>query len=107
MPLVEGAWGAADTAQPASQRGRGSREVYKQGRIDVQISVAEINEVEVALIRVLDNGPGFESGTINQVFDPYVTTKPKGTGLGLAIVKKLVEEHVGTIRARTGVTGAR
>ena len=23
-----------------------------------------------------------------QVFDPYVTTKPKGTGLGLAIVKK-------------------
>ena len=46
-----------------------------------------------------DNGPGFDTGAIEQVFDPYVTTKPKGTGLGLAIVKKLVEEHAGTIRA--------
>jgi nitrogen fixation/metabolism regulation signal transduction histidine kinase len=48
---------------------------------------------------VEDNGPGFPAGSESQVFDPYVTTKPKGTGLGLAIVKKLVEEHVGSIRA--------
>jgi nitrogen fixation/metabolism regulation signal transduction histidine kinase len=68
-------------------------------RIDVHVSVAEINAIEMMQIRVEDNGPGFEPGAVNQVFDPYVTTKPKGTGLGLAIVKKLVEEHVGTIRA--------
>lgn len=68
-------------------------------RIDVHVSVAEINGVDVMHIQVEDNGPGFKSGAVSQVFDPYVTTKPKGTGLGLAIVKKLVEEHVGTIRA--------
>ena len=68
-------------------------------RIDVHVSVAEINGIEMMQIRVEDNGPGFDPGAVNQVFDPYVTTKPKGTGLGLAIVKKLVEEHVGTIRA--------
>ena len=69
------------------------------GRIDVHVSVAEIEEVEVIQIKVEDNGPGFQLDTVSQIFDPYVTTKTKGTGLGLAIVKKLVEEHVGSIRA--------
>ena len=69
------------------------------GRIDVHISAAEIDEVKMIQIKVEDNGHGFSMGSVNQIFDPYVTTKPKGTGLGLAIVKKLVEEHVGSIRA--------
>ena len=45
-----------------------------------------------------DNGPGFPE-EVGNVFEPYVTTKPKGTGLGLAIVKKIVEEHGGLIAA--------
>jgi nitrogen fixation/metabolism regulation signal transduction histidine kinase len=61
--------------------------------------------IDVIEIVVADNGPGFQSGSINQIFDPYVTTKPKGTGLGLAIVKKLVEEHAGTIEAENRETG--
>jgi nitrogen fixation/metabolism regulation signal transduction histidine kinase len=70
------------------------------GQIDVHVSAAEIDNVDVVQIKVEDNGPGFQTGSVSQIFDPYVTTKPKGTGLGLAIVKKLVEEHVGSIRAR-------
>jgi len=77
----------------------------KAGRIDVHVSAAEIESVEVMQIKVEDNGPGFKESSLTQVFDPYVTTKPKGTGLGLAIVKKLVEEHVGTIRAYNGQNG--
>jgi nitrogen fixation/metabolism regulation signal transduction histidine kinase len=68
-------------------------------RIDVHIGAAEIDGVDIVQIKVEDNGPGFQNGTVGQIFDPYVTTKSKGTGLGLAIVKKLVEEHVGSIRA--------
>lgn len=69
------------------------------GQIDVHVSAAEIDSVDIVQIKVEDNGPGFQAGSVSQIFDPYVTTKPKGTGLGLAIVKKLVEEHVGSIRA--------
>jgi PAS domain S-box-containing protein len=48
---------------------------------------------------VEDNGPGFDQGVLENVFEPYVSTKLKGSGLGLAIVKKIVEEHGGTISA--------
>ncbi|MGD8313027.1 MAG: ATP-binding protein, partial [Gammaproteobacteria bacterium] len=54
---------------------------------------------------VEDNGPGFEPGVLDNVFEPYVSTKPKGSGLGLAIVKKIVEEHGGIIGAETMETG--
>ncbi len=77
----------------------------RDGRIDIHVSVAEIDGINFVLIKVEDNGPGFEEGSINQLFDPYVTTKPKGTGLGLAIVKKLVEEHIGSIRAYNHADG--
>ena len=46
-----------------------------------------------------DNGPGFPDQLIGQVFEPYVSNKPKGTGLGLAIAKKIVEEHGGMLWA--------
>lgn len=38
---------------------------------------------------------------MNQIFDPYFTSKPKGTGLGLAIVHKIIEAHQGRIKVRS------
>ena len=100
MPLVEGDVGRVrQILHNLIRNAVEALEGVGNGRIDVQIGAAEIDGVEVVQIRVEDNGPGFKAGSMSQIFDPYVTTKPKGTGLGLAIVKKLVEEHVGTIRA--------
>lgn len=52
-----------------------------------------------------DDGIGFPQANIGDVFEPYVTTKPKGTGLGLAIVKKIVEEHGGLIHVEAPPEG--
>ncbi len=71
----------------------------ENGHIDVSVETLERFGEQMVRITVLDDGPGFQTGKLQQVFDPYVTSKPKGTGLGLAIVKKLVEEHAGTIEA--------
>lgn len=55
---------------------------------------------KIVTIRVEDNGPGIQKDLLDQLFDPYVTSKEKGTGLGLAIVKKIIDEHGGTIWAK-------
>ena len=66
------------------------------------VSAMEANQIELC---VDDNGPGFEPRVLENIFEPYVSTKPKGSGLGLAIVKKIVEEHGGTISAESSQDG--
>jgi PAS domain S-box-containing protein len=52
------------------------------------------------LIRVEDDGPGIPEAMLEQVFEPFTTSKGprKGTGLGLAIAYSLVAQASGTIR---------
>ncbi|NDF11750.1 MAG: PAS domain-containing sensor histidine kinase [Proteobacteria bacterium] len=49
-------------------------------------------------LSIRDDGPGFPSELIDQLTEPYVTTREKGTGLGLAIVKKIIIDHDGTLQ---------
>lgn len=45
----------------------------------------------VVWLDVVDNGPGIEAGTAEQMFEPFYTTAASGTGLGLYIVRELCE----------------
>jgi two-component system nitrogen regulation sensor histidine kinase GlnL len=48
-------------------------------------------------IKVADNGPGVPPAMWDQLFQPFVTTKPHGVGLGLALSAKMVAAHDGLI----------
>lgn len=63
----------------------------------VQIEVVE--HVDNVQILVQDNGCGMDAETLQNVFDPFYSTKEvgQGTGLGLSITHRLVEDHHGTI----------
>jgi signal transduction histidine kinase len=50
--------------------------------------------VEVA---VIDRGSGIDAKNLENIFNPFFTTKAEGIGLGLAIVSKIVNEHKGRI----------
>jgi len=54
----------------------------------------DLNSIRIA---VADTGKGIEKPTLDQIFQPFFTTKSKGSGLGLAISRRLVEEHGGDI----------
>lgn len=69
------------------------------GEIQLVTEFVESGSSHCAELRVRDTGDGIPEGVLDQLFEPYVTTKPKGTGLGLAIVAKIVEEHGGMVSA--------
>jgi signal transduction histidine kinase len=63
------------------------------------VLVRTSREAGVAVVEVVDNGPGIEPRHLKRLFEPFFTTKPvgKGTGLGLSISYSLVERHGGSI----------
>jgi len=48
-------------------------------------------------IDIIDNGAGIPSTLIDDIFDPFITTKTNGSGLGLSLVSKVVAAHGGLI----------
>ena len=57
-------------------------------------TLSDENEVEIS---VIDRGSGIDPKNLENIFNPFFTTKAEGIGFGLAIVSKMVDEHGGRI----------
>ena len=69
-----------------------------------KISLEIFTNNEYIVIKMLDNGSGFEN--TSDILKPYFTTKQDGTGLGLPIVSKIINEHKGTVQFIKNPNGA-
>lgn len=50
-------------------------------------------------ITVTDSGPGIDEDMLDQIFQPFISTRKEGLGMGLAINRTIVEAHRGRLWA--------
>ncbi len=59
---------------------------------------------EMIRVEICDDGPGIPADIIENIFNPFFTTKPfgEGTGLGLDLARRIVvEKHHGDLRVQS------
>lgn len=75
---------------------KNSLEAIDMGSESKFISVSMESTKEYILLKIADNGQGFDKKTSDRFFERGFTTKKKGTGLGLYNCRSIVESHTGT-----------
>jgi signal transduction histidine kinase len=58
-------------------------------------------EGDKCLIEIEDNGSGMDKDTLQKLFEPYFTQKPKGNGLGLTNCQNIILSHKGKIEVKS------
>lgn len=63
------------------------------------VEIRSWEEGSSVCVGIRDNGPGIPKDRLQNIFEPFYTTKPvgEGTGLGLDIVQRIVAQFGGTI----------
>jgi two-component system NtrC family sensor kinase len=74
----------------------------KGGTIEITTQSPDNKKVEIT---VTDTGEGISKENLKNIFDPFFTTKEasKSTGLGLFVAYGIIQEHKGTIEAKSEV----
>jgi two-component system nitrogen regulation sensor histidine kinase GlnL len=79
----------------------GSNRVTIVTRVRRHMTIGHENFKLVALVQVVDDGPGINPEMREKVFYPMVTGRAQGTGLGLSIAQSLVNEHGGLVECES------
>ena len=72
------------------------------------IKITLFNQNSSLFLTIEDNGGGISQANIEDIFNPYETTKPNGLGIGLYMTKMIIEDKMhGVIMAENTPFGAK
>jgi len=71
-----------------------------------KINIQAFKDKDDLIVEFKDNGPGFQGGNLDLMFEPGYSMKPAGMGLGLALVGEAMSRVGGTIEAKHSRDGA-
>ncbi|MEK6691931.1 MAG: PAS domain S-box protein [Nitrospirota bacterium] len=71
--------------------------IVGSGEIHIKTALLE----DMVTIEISDTGVGIPKDVLENIFNPFFTTKSSGTGLGLAITHRIIEMHSGEIVAKS------
>lgn len=71
---------------------------------ELAVRTQNIDDEEIAVF-VEDTGPGISPEIAEQLFRPFITTKPGGMGIGLSICKRIIEAHGGEMGVSHNAVG--
>ncbi len=92
---------AAEAVEPLGDKGEVMLETrFRSGVSSRNGSDAATKHLPIE-IRVIDNGPGIAEHIADQLFQPFVSTKPDGQGLGLSLVSKVAAAHGGIVEVKS------
>ena len=69
----------------------------QSGRLTLKTSRERQGEKDFIQVAVTDTGGGIQADILDNIFNPFFTTRFEGTGLGLSIAHKIILKHKGTI----------
>lgn len=84
---------------------RNASEAMRQSGTRQLTITTQMHDADTVSVEVADTGPGIGDDIAQQLFQPFVTSKPGGMGIGLAISKRIIEAHDGTIDVRRNDDG--
>jgi C4-dicarboxylate-specific signal transduction histidine kinase len=77
------------------------------GEASPLIEISTLVTASGVIVSIRDTGPGFASGVLQRIFEPFYTTKLAGSGLGLglAISERIMRDFGGAMRAENAPDG--
>jgi signal transduction histidine kinase len=64
-----------------------------------EVLVTSLNDENQVTVAIRDSGVGIDPKNLDQLFNPFFTTKPHGMGMGLPISRSTIESHGGRLWA--------